>query len=87
MRLAADVNIIGGGRPDFHVASVSVELDSVTRASVSMLIARRGAKKFFVVTVDVGRAAFFEVQASSPVRCLFRLRTSLKPSSCFVCPA
>jgi hypothetical protein len=28
---------------------------------VSMVIVQRGAKKFFVVTVDVGRAAFFIV--------------------------
>jgi hypothetical protein len=68
MRLAADVNIIGGGRPDFTVADVSVELDSV-------------------VKVDVGRAAFFVVQAASSVSCLFRLRTSLKPSSCVGCAA
>jgi hypothetical protein len=69
MRLAADVNIIGGGRPYFPAASASVDLDSVTGASVTMLVVRREAKKFFVVTVtvDVGRAAFFGVQAASPV--------------------
>jgi hypothetical protein len=31
-----------------------------------------GAKKFFIVTVDVGRAAFLGVRAASTVRCLFR---------------
>jgi hypothetical protein len=49
MRFVADVNIIGGGRPDFPVA--------VTGTSVSMVIVRRGAKKFFVVMVDVVKAA------------------------------
>jgi hypothetical protein len=81
--LAADVNIIGGGRPDFPVAAASAELDSVTWASVSMLVVRRGAKKFVVATftADVGRAAFFRVQAASPVKCLFQRVTSLKPSA------
>jgi hypothetical protein len=60
MRLVADVNIMGGVRPDFPVSDVSVELDSV-----STLVVRWGAKKFFVVTVDVGRAAFLVILYSS----------------------
>jgi hypothetical protein len=68
--LAADVIITGGGQPDFPVAAASVELDSVTGASLSMLVIWRAAKKCFVATVtaDVGRAAFFGVRAASPVK-------------------
>jgi hypothetical protein len=80
MKLAADINNIGGGQPDFPVAAASIDLDSVTGAAVSILVVWRGAKKFFVATVtaDVGRAVFFGVWAASPVKCLFRLKLKLK---------
>jgi hypothetical protein len=50
---------------------------------VSRFSVLSGAKKFFVVTFvdDVGIAAFIAVQAASSELRLFRLRTSLKPSS------
>jgi hypothetical protein len=44
MRLAADVNIIGGGRLHFPEAAASSVLDSAG-ASVSMLAARRGGEE------------------------------------------
>jgi hypothetical protein len=65
---------------------------SVAGASVSIWAARRGAKKFRVVTSIAGglvmggddlacTAAFYVVLADSLVPCLLRLRTSWKSSS------
>jgi hypothetical protein len=61
-------------------------VDSVSGASVPMLVVRKNSKKFFIATftVDAGRAAFFVVWADSSLQCLFHLWTSLKPSTCWV---
>jgi hypothetical protein len=61
---------------------------SVTEEPVC-IVARREAKKLRVATSLVGvllasAAGFFEVGAASLVLRRFRLRTSLKPSSCVV---
>jgi hypothetical protein len=82
MRFSADVNTIGGGRFYCTGAAASVGLDTVSGASVSMLFARRGAKKFSIGTspAEGGTAAFYGERAASAVECFFRLFTSLKPS-------
>jgi hypothetical protein len=63
---------------------------SALEESVSMVAALRGAKKLRLTTTFGGvctasdaavNTAFLEAGAVSLVLCLFRLRTSLKPSS------
>jgi hypothetical protein len=59
---------------------------SVPEVSVSIVVDRRGAKKFRVVTSFLGAflfsaAGFFKVGVASLLLCRLRLRISLKPSS------
>jgi hypothetical protein len=80
-------SIIGGGLPALPGTASSTVVASAPEVSVSMVVARRGAKKFRVATSLLGvfllsAAGFFEVGAASLVLWHFRLRTSLKPSSC-----
>jgi hypothetical protein len=84
--VTVDVRIIGGGLPVFAAVSVVAVSCGVVDESVSMLVVRRGAKKFRVGTSlepvsAVGRvAAFFAVSAVSYEFCRLRLRITLKPS-------
>jgi hypothetical protein len=89
-QLVAAVIIIGGGLPVFPGTASSCGVASALEESVSMVAGLRGAKKLRVTTTfgEVSTAsgaavgtALLEVGAVSSVLCLFRLRTSLKPSS------
>jgi hypothetical protein len=91
IRLVAAVITIGGGLPLFPGTASSCGVASALEESVSMVAPLRGANKLRVTTTFGGgvctaseaavRTAFLEAGAVSSVLCLFRLRTSLKPSS------
>jgi hypothetical protein len=79
--------MIAGGLPALLGTASSGVVASVTEESVSILDARRKAKKLRMATSLAGvflasAAGFFEVGAASLVLWRFRLRTSLKPSYC-----
>jgi hypothetical protein len=91
IRLAADVRIIGGRLPVFSGTASSCGVFCVLGEFASLQFFLSGAKKLMVATTVEGVStaaddtvvpAFMEFRAASSVLYLFRLRTSLNPSSC-----
>jgi hypothetical protein len=78
--------MIGGGLPPLTGTAPSGVVASAPEESVSIVDARRGAKKlrvtsFLVRVFMVSAPGFLEVGASSVVLCCLHLRTSWKSSS------
>jgi hypothetical protein len=82
MRLVFAVRMMGGGLPAVLGTASSGVVASVTEESVSILDARKGAKKLRVVTSLASAARSFDDGAASLVLWRFRLQSSLKPSFC-----